>query len=286
MYSQGENHIPRSYYEKMSLHPPLNADEEYRYFKQYRIAKRHLERGRRAERAIVEERRAKLHRLLFISNLRLVVSIAKNYANRGISFHDLINEGSIGLLEAIERFDEGRGLRFSTYATWGIRQAVIKMVSDHANSVRLPLHALYLLKKYRMATNELTQKHGRLPNIDEVSALLNVSQKCIQRVLNATQHNEAEERQQLNKVPGDLSDLPDHQEQFSPTLLDTLARVVIDNALKTLTERECNILKMRFGLEGHWPHTFDEISNQIGVTRERVRQIQKRALEKLRASVS
>ncbi len=286
MYSQEENYIPPSYYEEMSLHPPLNADEEQRYFKQYRIAKRRLERCRRAERATMEHQHAKLHRLLFISNLRLVVSIAKNYANRGISFHDLINEGSIGLLEAVERFDVGRGLRFSTYATWGIRQAIIKLVSDHANSIRLPLHALYLLKKYRMATNELTQKNGRLPNITEVAALLNVSQKCIQRVLNVTQNNESEEYHQSNSTPGDLSDLPDSRGRLSPALPDALAKMVINNAFKTLTERECYILKMRFGLEGYWPHTFDEISNQIGVTRERVRQIQKRALEKLRATVT
>ena len=272
----------------MNLSPPLEADEERRCFERYSSLSQKIMACRvDKKRALLEQQCKQVRRAIFVANLRLVISIAKHYSNRGIHVHDLINEGSIGLLESIERFDYQRGLRFSTYATWRIRQSIIKSVGDNANTVRLPTHALYLLKKYRMICNELMQKNGKIPNLGEVSEVLNVSQQSIRSVLNVAAESSPEGYYNNENEAGDMSTLPDERCGHTVTRdTDTMIKVMLGNALKTLTERESNILKMRFGLEGNIPHTFDEISTHIGVTRERVRQIQKRALEKLRDSAT
>ena len=284
------------YFKQISKYPLLTAHDEQAIGEQIarsRTKIKELDReykGRESEAAYPEERKKLEAELLTFknrmvhSNLRLVVSIAKNYQHRGLSLLDLIDEGNIGLLEAVERFDYTRGCRFSTYGTWWIRQAIIKSIADKGRVIRIPIHMLNTIKKCYFVAKQLTQDLGRDPSEEELSDHMGLPVSKVKEIVKFSQ-----ETTSLDTIVDDgnatrLADLikDENIEEpfelvFSMTLQDNLDRI-----LSCLSEREIKIIQLRFGLDGEMPLTLEETGRILGITRERVRQIQERATFKLR----
>ena len=256
----------RMYLKEIGKVPLLSAEEEIE------LAQRMEEGDQEAKKRLAE------------ANLRLVVSIAKRYVGRGMLFLDLIQEGNLGLIKAVEKFDYRKGYKFSTYATWWIRQAITRAIADQARTIRIPVHMVETINKVKKVSNQLLHKNGHEPTADEIAKELDMPVDKVREIMRVAQEpvsletpiGEEEDSHLGDFIPDD--DAPAPAEAASHTLL----KEQLSDVLQTLTPREEKVLRLRFGLEDGRSRTLEEVGKEFNVTRERIRQIEAKALRKLR----
>ncbi len=256
----------RMYLKEIGKVPLLSADEEIE------LAKK-MEKGD-------EEAKKKLCE----ANLRLVVSIAKRYVGRGMLFLDLIQEGNLGLIKAVDKFDWRKGYKFSTYATWWIRQAITRSIADQARTIRIPVHMVETINKLIRVSRQLLQEYGREPSPDEIAAEMDISEEKVREILKIAQEPVSLETPIGEEEDSHLGDFIPDEEVPAPAeaAAFSMLKEQLVEVLDTLTEREQKVLKLRFGLEDGRARTLEEVGKQFDVTRERIRQIEAKALRKLR----
>ena len=256
----------RMYLKEIGKVPLLSADEEIE------LAKK-MEKGD-------EEAKKKLCE----ANLRLVVSIAKRYVGRGMLFLDLIQEGNLGLIKAVDKFDWRKGYKFSTYATWWIRQAITRSIADQARTIRIPVHMVETINKLIRVSRQLLQEYGREPSPEEIAAEMDISEEKVREILKIAQEPVSLETPIGEEEDSHLGDFIPDEEVPAPAeaAAFSMLKEQLVEVLDTLTEREQKVLKLRFGLEDGRARTLEEVGKQFDVTRERIRQIEAKALRKLR----
>ncbi|MBC6957259.1 MAG: sigma-70 family RNA polymerase sigma factor [Chloroflexi bacterium] len=283
------------YFRQMAQEPLLSAADEVDLAKRIEygkiaaevIARRghtlDAERIVRYEALVLEGQAAREH--LGRANTRLVVSIAKRYMSQGLPFPDLIQEGNVGLMRAVDKYDYKRGNRFSTYATWWIRQAITRALAQKTRTIRIPLHMTERIRQMYRTAQQLEQALGRRPTAEEIAAEMDVPLETIRGMMDASQHAVALERPVGDDGDTEFGDFIEDQDTLSPVdaAIQHLLEETIEQVLGELTNRQSSILRLRFGLGGGEPHTLEEIANKFGLSRERIRQLEKEALRRLKS---
>ena len=256
----------RMYLKEIGKVPLLSAEEEIE------LAKRMADGDEEAKKRLAE------------ANLRLVVSIAKRYVGRGMLFLDLIQEGNLGLIKAVEKFDYQKGFKFSTYATWWIRQAITRAIADQARTIRIPVHMVETINKLIRVSRQLLQELGREPTPEEIAAELDMPVDRVREILRISQEPVSLETPIGEEEDSHLGDFiqEGHLPVAGEAAAQTLLKEQLDEVLSTLTEREQKVLRLRFGMSDGRARTLEEVGKEFDVTRERIRQIEAKALRKLR----
>ena len=268
----------RLYRRECGANPLLSAEQEMNLAKI-------IEKGKKKDATPEEKEAARAAKKeMANANLRLVVSIAKKYPGRGMPFLDLIQEGNIGLLKAVDKFDYTKGYKFSTYATWWIRQAITRSIADQARTIRVPVHMVETINKMNRVGRRFLQEHGREATNEELSKEMGISVEKIREAKKAAQDPISLETPIGEKEDSHLGDFIEDQKTASPEdkAAATMRREQVYKMLDTLTEREKGVLALRFGMDDGTPRTLEEVGKHFGVTRERIRQIEGKALKKLK----
>jgi RNA polymerase primary sigma factor len=256
----------RMYLKEIGKVPLLTAEEEVS------LAKRIERKDMEAKRKLIE------------ANLRLVVSIAKRYVGRGMLFLDLIQEGNLGLIRAVEKFDYRKGYKFSTYATWWIRQAITRAIADQARTIRIPVHMVETINKLIRVQRQLLQDIGREPTPEEIAHEMGTTPQKVREILKISQEPVSLETPIGEEEDSQLGDFIEDEDATMPVeaVSEIMQKEELSQVLGTLTHRERKVIELRFGLKGEHPRTLEEVGQKFGVTRERIRQIESKTLSKLR----